>query len=305
MNMKKSITLLSGLALAISLPVSSALADTATVTAEKSANIRAGAGMNHPVIGWAMKGDTLETLGETGKWTRVQLKGGKEGYIYTSLLSTGSTGGSSVSSTATITAEKSANVRAEANTKSAVIGWAMKGDKVTVLEKGAKWSKVQLKNGKVGYIHNSFIGGASSEGSGESTAATATITAEKSANVRAEASAKSDIVGWAMKGDKVTVLEKGAKWSKVQLKNGKVGYIHNSFIGGASSEGSGESTAATATITAEKSANVRAEASAKSEVIGWAMKGDKVTVLGKSGNWLKVQLKSGKVGYIHSDYCAE
>lgn len=227
MNMKKSITLLSGLALAISLPVSSALADTATVTAEKSANIRAGAGMNHPVIGWALKGDTLETLGETGNWTRVQLKNGKEGYIYTALLNGNPTG--SVSSSATITAEISANVRAEASVKSEVIGWALKGDKVTVLEKGEKWSKVQLKNGKIGYIHNSFIGGASSEGSGETSGTGATITAEVSANVRAEASAKSKVIGWAMKGDKVTILEKSGNWYKVQLKNGKTGYIHSNY----------------------------------------------------------------------------
>lgn len=153
MNMKKSVTLLSGLVLAVALPISPALADSATVSAEKSANIRSGAGMNYPVIGWAMKGDKLEVLGESGKWTHVQLKNGKEGYVYTTLLNAG---GTANAATATVTAEVSANIRAAASAKSEVIGWAMKGDQVTVLEKSGKWSKVQLKNGKVGYIYSTY-----------------------------------------------------------------------------------------------------------------------------------------------------
>ncbi len=223
MKMKKPMMILTGLTLAASLSVSSALADSATVIAEKSANIRSGAGMNHPVIGWAMKGDTLETLGTTGNWTKVEFKNGKEGYIYTSLLSISASKPSLGS--ATVTAEKSANVRSEASMKGKIIGWAMKGDRLTILEKGAKWTKVELKNGKVGYVHNSLLGGSAS-----APASTATIIAEKSANVRSEANMKGKVIGWAMKGDSVIVLEKGAKWTKVKLENGKVGYIHNSLL---------------------------------------------------------------------------
>lgn len=33
-----------------------------------------------------------------------------------------------------------------------------------------------------------------------------------------------------MRGDTVTVLEKGVKWTKVELETGKTGYIHNSLL---------------------------------------------------------------------------
>lgn len=225
MKLRKSMMLLSGLALAASLSVSPALADSASVTAEKSANIRSGAGMNHPVIGWALRGDTLETLGTSGNWTKVALKNGKEGYIYTSLLSIGNASTPSAGETAKVTAEKSANLRSEPNGK--VIGWAMGGDTVTVLEKGAKWTKVELKNGKKGYIHNSLLNDSASAEK-PSAGTTATVTAEVSANLRSEPNGK--VIGWAMSGDTVTVLDKGAKWTKVELESGKTGYIHNSLL---------------------------------------------------------------------------
>ncbi|MBQ2956404.1 MAG: SH3 domain-containing protein [Clostridia bacterium] len=225
MNLKKPMMYLTGLTLAMSLTVSSALADSATVSAEKSANIRSGAGMNHPVIGWAMKGDEFETLGTSGNWTRVALKGGKEGYIHTSLLTADSV--SAPSGSVTVTAEKSANIRKEPGMSGKVIGWAMKGDQLTVLEKGAKWTKVETKKGTVGYIHNSLLSGSASA---PSAGKTATISAEKSANIRSEAGMNGKVIGWAMKDETVIVLEKGSKWTKVETEDGLVGYIHNSLL---------------------------------------------------------------------------
>ncbi len=227
MNFKKTGIVLSALTLSAALS-SFALADTATVTAEKSANIREGAGTKHKVIGWAMRGDTFETLGTSGNWTKVQLDNGKEGYIYTKLLNTES---SASGETAAVTAEVSANVRDNASMSGKVIGWAMNGEKVTVLEKGSKWTKVELANGTVGYIHNSLLGDkAPSAPSTPSDKETAVITAEVSANVRAKASMNGSVIGWAMKDDEVTVLEKGSKWTKVELEDGTVGYIHNSML---------------------------------------------------------------------------
>ena len=86
MNIKKTMTMVSALTLAASLSFSGALADSAAVTAEKSANIRSGAGMNHPVIGWAMKGDTVTVLHKGAKWSKVKLSGGTVGYIHNSML---------------------------------------------------------------------------------------------------------------------------------------------------------------------------------------------------------------------------
>ncbi len=219
MKYAKPITLISGLVLALSLPVSSALADSATVSAEKSANVRSGAGMNHPVIAWAMKGDSVEVLGTSGKWTQVQLKTGKTGYIYSSLLSAGAASTPSTPSTsgqATIQAEKSVNVRSGAGMNHPVVAWAMKGDTVTVLETSGKWSKVQLKSGKTGYIYSSYL---------QTNAATVTT---GDVHLRSGAGTKYSVLAILKKGTPVTVLEKSGKWIKVSA-NGQTGYIHSAY----------------------------------------------------------------------------
>ncbi len=225
MNIKKTAMIFSGLALSAALSFSTALADSATVTAEKSANIRAGAGMKHPVIGWALKGETFETLGESGNWVKVEMVNGEIGYIHSSMLKIKE---SSAPEILHVTAEKSANVRDKASMSGKVIGWALKGDSVTVLEKGDKWTKVELKNGKIGYIHSSLLGKEAS--SAPSEGKTATVIAEKSANVRDKAGMSGKVVGWALKGDTVILLEEGSKWHKVELEDGTVGYIHHTML---------------------------------------------------------------------------
>ncbi len=225
MSIKKTAMIFSGLTLAAALSFSTALADSATVTAEKSANIRAGAGMKHPVIGWAMKGETFETLGESGNWVKIEMVNGEVGYIHSSMLNIDKP---SAPETLLVTAEKSANVRDKAGMSGKVIGWAMHGDSVIVLEKGDKWHKVELENGKVGYIHSSLLGKEAS--SAPSEGKTATVIAEKSANVRDKAAMSGKVIGWAMKDDTVTVLERGSKWHKVELEDGTVGYIHHTML---------------------------------------------------------------------------
>ena len=50
-----------------------------------------------------------------------------------------------------------ANVRSSGNMSGSVIGWALRDEVVTVLEKGEQWTKVELANGVVGYIYNGLL----------------------------------------------------------------------------------------------------------------------------------------------------
>ena len=48
--------------------------------------------------------------------------------------------------------------------------------------------------------------------------------------------------------------------------------------------------------------NVRKSASTKSEIVSTLKKGSYVTLISKSGDWWKVEYKSGVYGYCHADY---
>ena len=45
------------------------------------ANIRSGAGDNHPVVTTVKQGDKLTVIGESGEWFNVQLESGQQGWI--------------------------------------------------------------------------------------------------------------------------------------------------------------------------------------------------------------------------------
>ena len=68
------------------------------------------------------------------------------------------------------------------------------------------------------------------EAAAEAEVKTATVTAWKSANVRAGAGMNSTVLGWAMHDEVVTVLEEGAVWTKIEQANGTVGYIYNGLL---------------------------------------------------------------------------
>jgi len=59
---------------------------TATIGAWKSANMRSGAGMEYPVINWALYGKTVTILEEGAAWTKVQLESGSVGYVHNSFI---------------------------------------------------------------------------------------------------------------------------------------------------------------------------------------------------------------------------
>ena len=54
-------------------------------------------------------------------------------------------------------------------------------------------------------------------------------------------------------------------------------------------------------VNCKVAANVRAKASSKSKLLGTAKNGEKFTVKGQSGNWIKIDYK-GKTGYVYKKY---
>lgn len=83
--------------------------------------------------------------------------------------------------------------------------------------------------------------------------------------------------------------------------SGKTG--QNGSSGGLSVGGSAGS--GTATVTSEQGANVRQSASTDSPALTIANTGDVVSILGKQGDWYKVKLSDGTVGYIYKQLVSE
>ena len=96
------------------------------------------------------------------------------------------------------------------------------------------WYKIEYGTG-YGYVLKSYVrlndsssSGSDSSGS-SSSGSSSKATTTTSVNLRAKGTTASDKLGTFAKGTKVTVLDKGSSWSKVEV-SGKTGYMLNSYL---------------------------------------------------------------------------
>ena len=177
---------------------------------------------------------TVITKGKS--WSKVEYKS-KQGYVandYVTFLST-TTDTSSESSDKK--EEQSATVkksdfylREKADYSSAKLLLIKKSTKLVLLEKGKTWSKVMTKDLKTtGYIANDYLTFSTSKTeialqTDEVFVSSDNVYIQKTSDDDAEKIAK------VKKGTVLKLHNKYDKWSKVENKNGKVGYIKNTFL---------------------------------------------------------------------------
>ena len=222
----------------------------------------------------------------------------------------------------------SLHVRSWPSKSSTSVGYVQDGESITVYtddcaadSDGELWTKIKVaRTGKVGYIKNKYIslGGSSS---GSSTAGDSVYIGKSGdrMNVRSGPGTSFSVAGYVNHGDAITVLERGATWSKIKVaRTGVTGYIKTKYIKGSSTASSGGissgslsaklpssyDAAAVMTRTAAGAVNLRSGAGTGYASVAKLSRGDKLAVTGKSGDWYKVCTFSGKTGYIRKDYVA-
>ena len=227
--------------------------------------------------------------------------------------------------TATVIAEKSLYLREEPSTSARVTATMLRGETVSVVERGDTWSLViyleEVNDTQfdvhIGYCMNEFL-----QFSDESTEdpsqpedpnwpdtdeATAIVIAENSLNLRTQPVSSATVVTRIPRGATVTVLSKGETWSQVRYGS-QSGYCMNEFLqfsdGGSTeapddpdwSDGEG-----TATVIAENSLNLRTQPASSATVVTRIPRGATVTVLSKGETWSQVRYGS-QSGYCMNEF---
>ncbi len=262
------------------------------VTASKL-NVRSGAGTTYGIIGSVVKGQTLSVVSKSGSWYKINYSG-RTGYVSSDYVQASRTTPPAESTTYTVTASK-LNVRSGAGTNYASIGSVTKGQKLSVVSKSGSWYKINY-NGRMGYVSSDYV-----QASGATTppaeSTTYTVTASK-LNVRSGAGTSYASIGSVTKGQKLSVVSKSGDWYKINY-NGRMGYVSSDYV-----QASGTTTppaeSTTYTVTASK-LNVRSGAGTNYASIGSVTKGQKLSVVSKSGSWYKINY-NGRTGYVSSDY---
>ena len=200
------------------------------------------------------------------------------------------------SSVTIVNCKTAVNVRKGPSSKTSKIGSAKKGSVFELLgvEANGKWYKIQYTEKTVGYVFHRY-------GKVTNTTPTARrgmiVNCKTQVNIREKASSKSKIIGTSCNGAIFDVLGVSGNWVKIDYDNGKAGYVYKTYI-----QIEDVLTGKTGTIVNCKTAvNIREKASSKSKILGTAKKGEKFDLIGKSGNWYKIDY-NGKTAYVFHRY---
>ena len=231
--MKKKLAFTLALTLLLTALFSGALADAVygtirTKTSDGSVNIRAQAGVQHQIVGWAKNGAQVEILYYGNTWHKVKvLSTGRVGWVYASYVRLGSSSGGSSSDTSSVNGtvarvttkyeNSTVNVRYGAGTQYAVAASVKRGTRLSVLATSGNWYQVYIPSkGVTGWISKSYV--------------TFGLAARTTGNVNMRTGAGTDYsrLTTISKGTNITVIAVGDGWSQVSY-NGKTGYISNRY----------------------------------------------------------------------------
>ncbi|WML45509.1 SH3 domain-containing protein [Neobacillus sp. PS3-40] len=174
-----------------------------------------------------------------------------------------------------------------------------RGDKFSILDEKGDWSKLQLSNGKTGWVANWLVSKSNqllTSGTSNTDDPSATANTNQ-LRVRSGPGTSFQIVGYLNKGQKVTVLYKNENWIKITASFGS-GWVASQYLDLKSVQ------TQTSTIDNKKELqvglvvgdklNVRSNPSLSSTVLGKLSKGMTVPIYSQKDNWLEIRFSNQK-----------
>ena len=275
----------------------SALADTAdsALVQNGTLNLREEASLEARILGKYPTGTLVEIIHRGDEWHQVEVNG-KGGYMMSRYLNTGE---NSREATVHTNTGIGLNVREEPDMNGAIITSVKNGSKVTVTQKGSNWSRV-LVNGQEGFMSSQYLQFGTSAPA-LPMGRTAVVNNPRSTqvlNLRKTPSLEAKVLSYYRNGVKVTILEEGKTWHKVQVEDGRIGYMMAKYLkadGGTSIVLPYQ--ARTFNVNGGSYVNFRSGASLNSGILARVPVGTAVTVLEHGTDWCRVQIGTQE-GYM-------
>jgi N-acetylmuramoyl-L-alanine amidase len=289
-------------------PISTKAAGTVTISVE-NLNVREGPGLSYKVIKSVQKGESFSFVKQEGDWYQIALSSSKNGWVANWLVTKKEVETQKPSiSKGTINAN-SLRFREGPGTSFPVIGALNKGDTVEILKEEGNWYQVNARYGK-GWISKDYVK-TENTASAPPKGNVGQITAS-SLNVRDTPSLQGKVLGKLANGTKVNVISLQSGWVEIEFNKQKA-WVSSEYVklqtttgesqenNSNSSDSNTEIAGIVGTVTAT-SLNVRNTGSLSGQVIGNVKKGETYSLLEEVNNWVKIELKSGKSGWIAGWY---
>ena len=166
------------------------------------------------------------------EWSRVSVNG-EEGFMATQYLHFGNAPVKPTGKVAVVANPKDTqvlNLRQTASLDAKVLDYYRNGVKVTILSAGDTWHKVQVEDGKIGYMMSKFLKVTDEEMIVKPfQAKVVNINGGSYVNLRAKGNLNAKIIDRIDTGSTVTVIEHGTDWCKV-IADGVEGYMSTWFL---------------------------------------------------------------------------
>lgn len=197
-------------------------------------NVREEPGMDGAILTSVKNGGTVTVTQKGSNWSRVTV-GGVDGFMATEYLrfSGKEESGIPTGKKAVVSNPRDTqvlNLRQNPSLDAKVLDYYRNGVEVTILKAGDTWHKVQVEDGKVGYMMAKYLKVTDEETEAKPfEARLINVNGGSYVNFRKGPSLKSDVISRLPVGSKVTVIEHGTDWCKVDV-DGQTGYVSTWFM---------------------------------------------------------------------------
>lgn len=121
------------------------------------------------------------------------------------------------------------------------------------------------------------------------------VTASK-LNVRNGPSTSNPVIHSLYRGIRITVISESGGWFRIRLSDGRTGWVSKTYVT-SDYNSSG-------TVTVSK-LYVRSGPSTLHNIIHSLYKGNKIRIIGVSGEWYRIKLSDGRIGWVSASYISE
>ncbi len=273
-------------------------------------NIRSGPSTSELKVGVVTEGYKLEILDEKNGWYKVEFADGRIGWIAKELVQVNQDKVIKGSSRIEI-AGSVVNVRSGPETTYSMIDQVKNGEDFKVIGKQGDWLEIQLNSKRSGWVAGwltksidspSGSNNQKDEKSPQKPIGVVIVTGS-TVNIRLQPNENSPVVSRTVKGTRLTALASEDGWHKVQLKEGKVGYLAD-WLGElydeqsqSSRDGSAQPELRQVKVTGNV-VNVRSGPSTTDSRITQVKQGEEYTIVAQQDEWLQIALANGQKGWI-------
>ncbi|EKN64184.1 N-acetylmuramoyl-L-alanine amidase [Neobacillus bataviensis LMG 21833] len=293
---------------------SSAASESLTISTD-AVNVRGGPGLSYPLVKIAKRGERYSIVKEKDDWFEIQLPFGKTGWVVNWLVTKENQQKTATAATTPITTSSIAKaktdqlrIRSGPGTSFQIVGFLNKGQEVTILDQNENWYKITSSFG-VGWVVRDFLESKTVKQENTPTLTPSTSTGTgvvngDTLNVRKEPSATSPITGKLTKGTNVTIYSKQNNWVEIGFASVK-GWVNSEFIDTKTDTSKDSPKKVLSGINGKVTAgslSVRAGSSLDFNIIGTVTQGQSFAILEENNNWVKIEYKSGRFGWVAGWY---